>query len=662
MTENVKKKIDQLRKEIRKHNDLYYTKGKPAVSDSQYDAMLDELRSLEKKHPEYFSPDSPTQTVGAPIPDKFVKVDHTAPMLSLESVRNETEAEHFDSTCKKELGFSTDYVCEPKLDGLSIELVYEDGDFVRGSTRGNGVTGEDVTLNLKTISAVPKKLKGKNVPRRIAVRGEVMMHIKDFQALNKRQIAEGKEPFANPRNVAAGSMRQLDWRITAQRKLTVYCYRILDISERVPGTQKEALDFLKELGFQVSPNTKHCTGIKSVIAYHHALEEKRDDLDYEIDGVVIKVNEVFQQEKLGTRTTNPRWAVAYKFKPRKEVTRVEDILVQVGRTGVLTPLAFLQPVEVGGVTVSRATLHNMDQVEKLGVKVGDYVKVERAGDVIPYISEVIKEKRSGKEKAFHMPKRCPSCGTHIVKEDVFYRCPNGLACPAQLKETIIHYSSKGAVDIDGFSERTVELFYEEGLIKSIADIYVLDRDRILSLEGWKERKTDNLLKAIQNATDIPLERFIFGLGIRNVGKHIATLLANKFGSLERIKEASKDELTQINEIGPEIADSITSFFSEKHNTKEIEQLKKNGVKIREKKKLTKGKLLDKKVLFTGSLQTMKREEAKKMVEDEGGQAASSVTSDLDYLVVGDKPGSKLDKAKEKGVKILTEEEFRKLIS
>ena len=662
MTENAKKKIEQLRKEIKKHNDLYYTKGKPVVSDGQYDAMLDELRSLEKEHPEYFSPDSPTQTVGAAIPDKFVKVDHTAPMLSLESVRNEKEAEHFDKTCKKELGSSADYVCEPKLDGLSIELVYQDGDFVRGSTRGNGITGEDVTLNLKTIPAVPKKLKGKNVPSRIAVRGEVMMHIKDFRDLNKRQIAEGREPFANPRNVAAGSMRQLDWRITAQRKLTVYCYRILDISEGAPGTQKEALDFLKELGFQVSPNTKHCTGIKSVIAYHHALEEKRDDLDYEIDGVVIKVNKVSQQQKLGTRTTNPRWAVAYKFKPRKEVTRVEDILVQVGRTGVLTPLALLQPVEVGGVTVSRATLHNMDQVEKLDVKVGDYVKVERAGDVIPYISEVIKEKRSGREKSFHMPKKCPSCGTHVVKEDVFYRCPNGLACPAQLKETIIHYSSKGAVDIEGFSEKTVELFYEEGLIKSIADIYALDRDRILSLEGWKEKKTDNLLKSIQNAKDIPLERFVFGLGIRNVGKHIATLLANKFGSLERIKEASKEDLVQINEIGPEIADSITAFFSEKHNNREIEQLKKNGVKVREKKKLTKGKLLGKKVLFTGSLQTMKREEAKKMVEDEGGQAASSVTSDLDYLVVGEKPGSKLDKAREKGVKILTEEEFRKLIS
>jgi DNA ligase (NAD+) len=462
--------------------------------------------------------------------------------------------------------------------------------------------------------------------------------------------------------VAAGSMRQLDYRITAERKLTVYCYRILDIAGNTPETQKEALDLLKDLGFQISPNVKHCTGIEQVITYHHDMEKKRDDLDYEIDGVVVKVNSVEYQKKLGMRTTNPKWAVAYKFKPRKEITRVEDILVQVGRTGVLTPLALLQPVEVGGVTVSRATLHNMDQVAKLGIKIGDYVKVERAGDVIPYISEVLKGKRSGKEKEFHMPRKCPSCGTPIAKEDVFYRCPSGFSCPAQLRETIIHYASKGAVDIDGFSEKTVELFYEKGLIKSISDIYKLKRDDLLALEGWKEKKTDNLLRAIENSKDVPLERFVFGLGIRNVGKHIATLLANKFGKLENISAAEKQELMEINEIGPEIADSITGFFKEKHNVKEIENLRKNGVVVREKKKAVKGKLLDKKVLFTGTLQMMTREEAKRIVESEGGETASGVSSDLDYLVVGEKPGSKLEKAKAKGIKILTEKEFKKLIS
>ncbi|MGB3113081.1 MAG: NAD-dependent DNA ligase LigA, partial [Candidatus Omnitrophota bacterium] len=383
-------------------------------------------------------------------------------------------------------------------------------------------------------------------------------------------------------------------------------------------------------------------------------------LDYEIDGVVIKVNDFDLQEKMGRRTTNPRWAVAYKFEPRKEVTRIEDIVVQVGRTGVLTPLALLQPVEVGGVTVSRATLHNMDQVKKLGVKIGDYVKVERAGDVIPYISEVVKGKRTGKEKEFHMPKKCPSCGVPVEKEDVFYRCQAGLACPAQVKETIIHYASKGAVDIDGFSEKTVELFYETGLIKSISDLYTLKREDVLPLEGWKEKKTENLLGAIERSKDVTLGRFIFGLGIKNAGKHIATLLAEKFGSLEKIEKATFDELTAINEIGPEIAESIITFFGQKKNIDEIEKLKKYGVRVQEKKKAIKSKLAGKRVLFTGVLQTMSREEAKKLVEGEGGEAASSVSSNLDYVVVGESPGSKFDKAKKLGLKIITEKQFREL--
>jgi DNA ligase (NAD+) len=662
MTREIKKKIDQLRRELRRHNELYYVKGEPEISDSRYDKLMEELKGLEKKYPQYVSPDSPTRTVGAPIPEKFLKVKHSSPMLSLESVSSEKDAEHFDRTCRKEAGAALEYMCEPKLDGISIELVYESGEFVKGSTRGDGIIGEDVTLNLKTIADVPGQLKLKKPPRRIAVRGEVMMHIKDFQELNKKQAAEGRDLFANPRNVAAGSMRQLDWRITGQRKLHVYCYRILDISEGMPKTQAEALKFLKEIGFQISPNAKHCSDIKKAIAYHHEMENKRDDLDYEIDGIVIKVDEIAFQEKLGRRTTNPRWAVAYKFEPRKEITRVEDITVQIGRTGVLTPLAFLQPVEVGGVTVSRATLHNMDQIAKLGVKIGDYVKVERAGDVIPHITEVVRKKRTGREKEFHMPKKCPSCGSPIEREDVFYRCPASIACPAQLKEAMVHYASKGAVDIDGFSEKTVELLYEKGLIKSIADIYTLKRENLLELEGWKEKKTNNVLSAIEKAKDVTLDRFIFALGIRNVGKHIATLLANKFGTLENMMSAGREELMEINEIGPEIAESIIDFFSEKKNLGQIKELKKNGVVVREKKKVTKGKLAGKKVVFTGSLEGMTRSEAKSMVESEGGEASSSVSSDTDFVVVGKEPGSKFDKAKELGIKILTENEFRKLVS
>ncbi|MFH1846980.1 MAG: NAD-dependent DNA ligase LigA [Candidatus Omnitrophota bacterium] len=660
---DIEKLIDKLRKEIKRHNELYYTKGTPEIADSKYDALINELKKLEAQYPEYKVPDSPTRTVGAPVPDKFVKVRHAASMLSLESINDEKGAVKFDANCRKEsLADGIEYVCEPKLDGLSIELVYEKGEFVRGSTRGDGTIGEDVTLNLKTIPSVPGRLKGEEVPERLAVRGEVMIHIQDFQDLNKRQIQAGKDSFANPRNAAAGSMRQLDYEITAQRKLHVYCYRILEVSGEMPSTQKEALSFLREMGFSVSPGIRSCRTIKDAIDYHHKMELKRDELDYEIDGIVIKVNDFDLQKRLGMRTTNPRWAVAYKFAPRKEITRVENIVVQVGRTGVLTPLALLQPVEVGGVTVARATLHNMDQVEKLGLKIGDYVKVERAGDVIPYISEVVKEKRSGDEKPFKMPGKCPSCGSLIEKEDVFFRCPAGLGCPGQIKEAIVHYANKGAVDIEGFSDKTVELFYDKGLIKSISDIYLLKKDEILVLEGWKERKTNNLIQAIERSKEVSLDRFIFGLGIRNVGKHIAAVLAKKFNSLDNVILAEREDLLEINEIGPEIAESIVTFFKTKKNINEIRKLKERGVIIKVQEKSDKVKLPDKKIVFTGSLQTMSRSEAKKIVEKEGGEVLSSVTSNTDFVVAGEKAGSKLDAAKKKGIKIISENEFKNMIS
>jgi len=661
MTKSVKVRIKEIRAEIKRHNELYYTKGEPEVSDSVYDKLMKDLKALEAAHPEYITSDSPTQTVGSPVPDKFAKVKHIVPMLSLESVNNEEGALHFDETCVKGTGEKVNYVCEPKLDGLSIELVYEKGKFARGSTRGDGMVGEDVTLNLKTVKNLPKTLKTDNPPERIALRGEVMMHISDFQKLNKRQTEEDKDVFANPRNAAAGSMRQLDWRITASRELHVYSYQILDYSGEMPKTQEKALELIEKLGFETSPNIECCADIREAIAYHKKMERKRDSLDYEIDGVVIKVNDLRAQEKLGMRTNNPKWAVAYKFEPRKEITRVDDIVVQVGRTGVVTPLALLNPVEVGGVTVSRATLHNMDQVLKLGVRIGDHVKVERAGDVIPYVSEVVKEKRTGHEKEFHMPKKCPSCGTPLEKEDVFYRCPAGLGCPAQVKETIIHYSSKGAVDIEGFSEKTVEAFYELGLVKSISDIYKLKEEDMLGREGWKEKKTKNLLSAIEKAKDIPLDRFIFGLGIRNVGSHIAKLLADKYETLEKLAGAREEDLVSVNEIGPEIARSITIFFSEKRNLEEIEKLKRTGVKIRSRVNKAKGKFDGKKFVFTGTLQSLSRPEAQKLVEAQGGEALSSVSSDTDFVVAGEKAGSKLDKAKAKGIQILSEEEFKKML-
>ncbi|MFH1798091.1 MAG: NAD-dependent DNA ligase LigA [Candidatus Omnitrophota bacterium] len=655
---SVKHKIEVLRKEILRHNELYYTKAEPEISDSKYDALMRKLETLEENNPEYITPDSPTETVGSPVPDKFVKVTHTVPMLSLESVNDEAGVEHFGESCVKEAGSEIHYMCEPKLDGISIELVYENGRVVRGSTRGNGRVGEDVTLNLKTIQDVPVELKGREVPEYLSVRAEVIMHIKDFQQLNKNQIEQGKEAFANPRNVAAGSMRQLDYRITARRKLRVYCYQILSISEGMPKTQEAALELLEKLGFHAAPEAKLCPGIKEVISYHHNMEKKRDSLDYEIDGIVVKVNDAAVQEKLGTRTNNPRWALAYKFKPRKEITRVEDIVVQVGRTGVLTPLALLKPVEVGGVTVARATLHNMDQVIKLGVKIGDYVKVERAGDVIPYISEVETLQREGKEKEFHMPAKCPSCGARVAKEDVFYRCPAGLACSSQLKRTITHYAAKDAADIEGFSDKTVELLFEKGLIKKVSDLYTLKRESLLSLEGWKEKKTDNILRAIDKSKNISLGRFIFGLGIKNVGSHIANVLADTFGTLEKIMSLNKEEVTLVKEIGPEIAESITAFFNAEQNIEEIISLKKMGLRIRQRNGEKSGRFSGKKIVLTGSLQSLTRSEAKKMIESQGGEVLSSVTSSTDFVVAGEKPGTKLDEAEKKGIKVISEEEFK----
>ncbi|MBL7073215.1 MAG: NAD-dependent DNA ligase LigA [Candidatus Omnitrophica bacterium] len=659
--ENIKKKIEELKREIIRHNKLYYVEAAPVISDGKYDELFKKLKKLEAKYPEYASGDSPTRSVGAPVANKFVKVEHSALMLSLDSVNDSAGAEHFDKTCSKEIHEEIDYIAEPKLDGISIELVYENGHFKGGSTRGDGRTGEDVTLNLKTVKGVPKRLSGKRIPRHLSVRGEVMMHIKDFQELNKKQIEDGAAPFRNPRNVAAGSMRQLDYRITAGRKLRIYCYRILKISESLPNTQYEAIKLLREMGFDTPPNIKECRDISAAIKYHHDMEKRRDELDYEIDGVVIKINSLSFQEKLGTRTSNPRWAVAYKFKPRKEITQLVNIVVQVGRTGVITPLALLQPVEVGGVTVSRATLHNMDRITKLGVKIGDYVKVHRAGDVIPYIGEVIKEKRTGKEKTFHFPRKCPSCGAELEWEDVFCRCPAGLSCPKQMKETILNYVSKGAAGIDGFSIKSVELLYSKNLLKKISDIYALKREDLLGLDTWQEKKTENLLRQIEKSKDITLDKFIFGLGIKNVGRHIAVVLADKFGTLEKIISSDEETLTDINEIGPEIAKSITGFLKNKENISEIERLKKYGVVIHERKTNRLGKLAGKKVVFTGTLKTMTRLLAKEKVEAEGGEVSSAVGAGTDIVVAGENAGSKLDKAKSKNIKVLSEKEFREMV-
>ncbi len=661
--DEAKKRIEWLRREIRRHNYLYYVLNKPEISDAEYDALMEELRELEEKFPEFITPDSPTQRVGAPPSKEFKNVRHVKPMLSLDTVKNDEEMRAFDRRVKKELGVErVEYVAEPKLDGLSVELIYENGKYIRGATRGDGIEGEDVTENIKTIRAVPLVLRGEeaNIPKMLAVRGEVIMHIKDFEEYNKELIERGEEPMANPRNAAAGSLRRLDPRETAERPLDIFFYEIMHQEGGSEiKTQWDALHTLKKWGLKVNENIRLCRNVEDVIEYHKEMHERRDTLGYEIDGIVIKVNRLDYQEKLGAKTRSPRWAIAYKFPPREEITQVMDIVVGVGRTGTLTPVALLKPVDVKGVTVSRATLHNEDYIKEKDVRIGDWVKVARAGDVIPEVMEVLKEKRTGKERMFKMPLRCPVCGSHVVKEGAYYRCTGGLSCPAQLKRSIEHFASKNAMDIEGLGGKTVEMLVDRGLIKRISDIYRLTKRDLMNLPRFAEKSADNLIEAIEKSKEKNLARFIYALGIPNVGEHTARILADRFKSIDALMKAKIDDLMEIREIGPETAKSIVDFFSEDRNKKEIEALKKLGVKMEYEKRH--GNLAGLTFVFTGSLKDFTREEAKEMVEQEGGKVASTVSRNVDYVVVGEKPGSKYEKAKELGIKIINEEEFKRLL-
>ena len=662
--EEAKRRIEELRKLIRHHDYLYYVLNKPEISDAEYDKLMLELRKLEEAYPDLVTPDSPTQRVGGFPAEEFKTVTHMKPMLSLDSAFTKEEIKKFDERIKRELGDeSIEYVAEPKLDGLSVELVYENGVFVRGSTRGDGINGEDVTENLKTIRAVPLRLReSKTIPTRLAVRGEVIMHINDFERLNKQLIERGEEPLANPRNAAAGSLRRLDPRETAERPLDIFFYEILLIEGVDIETQWDGLKHLKEWGLKVNHLIKKCDDIDDAIRYHEEMAEKREELSYEIDGVVIKVNRLDYQEKLGIKARSPRWAIAYKFPPREEETEIVDIVVQVGRTGTLTPVALLKPVDVTGVTVSRATLHNQDFIDQMDVRIGDKVKVARAGDVIPEVVKVLKDKRTGREKKFHIPSKCPVCGSKVVKEGAFYRCTGGLACIAQLKRSITHYASKGAMDIEGLGKKNVDLLVDSGLIKRVSDLYVLKKEDLLKLPRFAEKSADNLLKGIEKSKERSLARFIYALGIPNVGEHMARVLAEHFKTLDALMNASRESLLEIHEVGPETADSIVSFFREKINREEIERMKKFGVKatvakVEEKKGILSGKVF----VFTGALQSFSREEAKRLVEELGGRAASSVSKNVDFVVVGENPGSKYDKAKKLGLKIIDEKEFKKMI-
>ena len=661
------KKIVELKKKIRYHDYLYYVLDKPEISDAKYDELMLELKNLEELYPDLITSDSPTQRVGATPLEEFGTIVHTKPMLSLDTALDKKEIIKFDKRIKKELNLKEiDYIAEPKLDGLSVEVIYENGNFVKGSTRGDGFNGEDVTENIKTIKVVPLILRNNELkpPKMIAVRGEVIMNISDFENFNKQLIQKNEQPLANPRNAAAGSLRRLNPNETALRPLDIYFYEIMTISDIKIENQWNALQCLKKWGLKTNVNAEICKSIDDVITYQIKMFEKRDKLDYEIDGVVIKLNNIVYQDKLSVKAKSPRWAIAFKFPSRKEITQVLDITSQVGRTGTLTPVALLKPVDVGGVTVSRATLHNQDFIDKIDVQIGDFVKIGRAGDVIPEVVEVIKSKRTGKEKKYHIPEKCPICDSKVVMDGAFYRCTGGLTCIAQLKRSIAHFASKGAMDIEHLGIKNVELLVDEGLLKSVSNIYTLKKEDLLALPRFADKSAENLIKAIENSKDKNLARFIYALGIQNIGEHIAKILANRFKSLEKLIHANDQELLSVFEIGPETVNSIISFFKEKRNLKEIENMKKVGVKavfLKENIEKT-GPLSGKNFIFTGTLKSFSRDDAKKILEELGGSATSTISANIDYVIVGDDPGSKYEKAKKLGLKIINEEEFKKMIS
>ncbi len=644
--EEARESIKKLREEINRHNYLYYVKNKPEISDSQYDKKFRQLQELEKEFPEFDSPVSPTRKVGAPPVDHLEKKEHLAPMLSLNSSEKEEDAEQFFKNVQKstkETSFG--FLLEPKMDGLSVEVVYKNGEFSYATTRGDGQTGEDISENVKTIGSLPLKLLSSSPPELLAIRGEILMSKSGFQEINKKRIEKGEEPFANARNAAAGTVRQLDSKKVADKPLDIFFYELIKTEGRHFDRQEEMLEQFRKWGLKTNNLKKICEKMPEIKKFYRNLKEKRDSLSYEIDGMVIKLNQRGLREKLGSRDRSPRWAFAWKFEPQKEVTRLTDILLQVGRTGMLTPVALLEPVDVGGVTVSRATLHNEEEVKKKDVRPGDKVRIVRAGDVIPEIAERIKETGKKRGNPFKMPGKCPVCETPVVREGAYVVCPAGLSCRAQLKGRLQHFVSRDAMNIMNLGEKIIEQMIEEEMIRSIPDLYRLEPSDLEKLEGFGKKSSEKLYKAIQDSKEPEFERFLYALGIRHVGKHIARLLAKKYRNLEKIAGADKEELAGIREIGPEIAESISHFFDNEDNLKMIKQFEKAGLKIKYKKTQESDLLEGKTFVITGELEDYSREEIKEKIESLGGRATSSVSDNTDYLVVGKNPGSKLEDEK-----------------
>ncbi len=667
-------RVKKLREEIDYHNYRYYVLDSPVISDAEYDALMRELKELEEKYPELITPDSPTQRVGFKPAEGFKEVPHVEPMLSLDDAMNEEEVIEFDKRIKRFLGFPEDqpieYTVEPKIDGLAVELVYENGVFVVGSTRGDGYVGEDVTNNLKTIKTIPLRLRkftedAPDIPPRVDIRGEVFMTKEEFQRLNEERVRKGELPFANPRNAAAGSLRQLDPSITAKRKLDIFCYGVGRVDGYKFKTQWEILQTLPKWGLKINPMVKLVKNIQEAIKYHHEIERIRETLPYEIDGIVIKVNDLSLWEKLGTKARSPRYALAYKFQPTQVTTQLIDVVFQVGRTGAITPVAILKPVQIGGVIVERATLHNEDFIKNLDVRIGDWVLVQRAGDVIPQIVMPIKDRRTGKEKEIVFPTHCPICRTKLVKKpgEAIWRCPNP-NCYASLVRKILHFASRNAMNIEGLGEKVARDLVDKGFVQNIADLYYLKLEDFMKLPGFAYKKAKNLYEAIQKSKKTTLARFIYALGIRHVGEAMAYLLAEKFKTLDKLMNASVSDLLSIPGVGYEVAKSIVDFFKNEENRKMIQRMLDAGVTFieEEKKEEEKPKILEGKTfVFTGALKSMTRDQAKRKVIELGGKVTDSVSRKVDYVVVGESPGSKYQRALQLGIKTINEEEFLKLI-
>ena len=666
---NIEKEIESLRDKIRHHEYRYYVLDNPEITDAQFDKLMNDLKALESAHPELITPDSPTQRVGGKPREGFVKARHSSPMLSLDNTYNVEDLRNWERRVHELSGRKDiEYVCELKLDGMSLALHYENGHLVRGITRGDGTIGEDVTLNVRTVRSIPlsiprDKLKAAGIPADFEVRGEMLMPIAAFKKMNEEREQQGLSVFANPRNATAGTVRQLEPSITAERRLDYFAYMLLKDGRTYFDRHWKTLNTLDAAGFKVNRTRKLAKTFDEAWDFIEHEEIRREKLPYEIDGIVIKVDSTALQDELGYTGKAPRWAIAYKYAARAGITKIDDIRVQVGRTGKLTPVAVLQPVPIGGTTVSRATLHNMDEIERLGVKIGDWVEVERGGDVIPKVTRVVEDKNHPRgHKLFEMPTKCPECGTHVVRTEgeVDYRCVNA-NCPAKLRETILHFASRGVMNIEGMGDALVNQLTDRGLVRNVADIYKLTKSDLLSLERMGDKSAQNVLDEIDNSRKLPLERVIYGLGIRFVGERTAQFLAEHFGSMDALMEATEEELQQVNEVGPRIAQSIAEFFAEAKNRDLVKKLREAGLRFSGKKKERGTKLAGKTFVLTGTLERYSRDQAKKMLEDAGGRVSGSVSKKTDYVIAGSDAGSKLDKAKELGIPVIGEKEMDELL-